>query len=94
MGPRVGLDGEKCRPTRIRSPDRPALSSVAIPTELSDPALSSVDVFIHYTVMHNKSTIKIVVLCITRYGINVSETNIVTDIVIPDFAQSLVFFKS
>ena len=35
MGPRTGLDGRKISsPTGIRSPDRPAGSSVAIPTEL------------------------------------------------------------
>ena len=33
MGPRAGRDGGKSRPTGIRSPDRPARSSVAIPTE-------------------------------------------------------------
>ena len=38
MGPRAGLDGGKSRPpTGIRSPDRPARSSVAIPTELPGP---------------------------------------------------------
>jgi hypothetical protein len=38
MGPRAGLDRRgKSRPTRIRSPDRPARSSVAIPTELPGP---------------------------------------------------------
>ena len=35
--PRAGLDGRKSRPTGIRSPDRPARSSVAIPTELPGP---------------------------------------------------------
>ena len=39
MGPRAGLDGGKSRRTGIRSPDRPARSSVAIPTELSGPRL-------------------------------------------------------
>ena len=38
MGPRSGLEGcGKSRPHRIRSPDRPARNSVAIPTELSQP---------------------------------------------------------
>ena len=37
MGPRAGLDGGKSRPTGIRSQDRPARSSVAIPTELPGP---------------------------------------------------------
>ena len=34
MGPRAGLDGGKSRLTGIRSPELPARSSVAIPTEL------------------------------------------------------------
>ena len=35
MGPRAGLDGRKISlPTGIRSPGRPARSSVAVPTEL------------------------------------------------------------
>jgi hypothetical protein len=34
MGPRASLDSGKPRPTGIRSPDPPARSSVAIPTEL------------------------------------------------------------
>ena len=37
MGPRPGLGGGKSRPIGIRSPDRPARSSVAIPTELPGP---------------------------------------------------------
>ena len=37
VGPRASLDGGKSRPTGIRSPDRPACSSVAIPTELPGP---------------------------------------------------------
>ena len=38
MGPRAGLDVRKISPpTGIRSPDRPARSSVAIPTELPGP---------------------------------------------------------
>ena len=37
VGLRAGLDGEKSRPTGIRSPDHPARSSVAIPTELPGP---------------------------------------------------------
>ena len=38
MGPRAGLDGRKISPqTGIRFPDRPARSSVAIPTELPGP---------------------------------------------------------
>ena len=38
MGPRAGLDRDgKSRPPGIRSPDRPARSSVAIPTELPGP---------------------------------------------------------
>ena len=39
VGPRAGLDGGKSRPTGIRSPDRPARSSVAIPTELPGPQI-------------------------------------------------------
>ena len=40
MGPRAGLDRcGKSRPTGIRSPDRLARSSVAIPTELPGPHL-------------------------------------------------------
>jgi len=35
MGPRAGA--ENLAPDGIRSPDRPARSSVAIPTELSGP---------------------------------------------------------
>ena len=37
VGPRAGLDGGKSRHTGIRSPDRPARSLVAIPTELPGP---------------------------------------------------------
>jgi hypothetical protein len=38
VGPRAGLDGRKISPpTGTRSPDRPARSSVAIPTELPGP---------------------------------------------------------
>ena len=38
MGPRAGLDGcGKSRLTGIRSPDHPAHSAVAIPTELFRP---------------------------------------------------------
>jgi hypothetical protein len=37
VGPRTGLDGGKSRSTGIRSRDRPAPSSVAIPTELPGP---------------------------------------------------------
>ena len=37
MGPRAGLDGGKSRHTGIRSPDRPARSLVALPSELRDP---------------------------------------------------------
>ena len=38
MGPRAGLDGRgKSRPHRDSIPDRPARSSVAIPTELPGP---------------------------------------------------------
>ena len=37
MGPRASTNGGKSRPTGIRSPDRPARSSVAIPTELPGP---------------------------------------------------------
>ena len=39
VGPRAGLQGGKTRPTGIRSPDRPARSSVAIPTELTGQRL-------------------------------------------------------
>ena len=39
MGPRAGLDGGKSRPTGIQSPDPPARSSVAIPTELPGPRI-------------------------------------------------------
>ena len=42
MGPRAGLDGGKFRPTGIRSLNRPARSSVAIPTELPGPNFSVV----------------------------------------------------
>jgi len=34
VGPRAGLEGGKSRPHRDSIPDRPARSSVAIPTEL------------------------------------------------------------
>jgi hypothetical protein len=34
VGPRAGLNVGKVRPTRIRFPDSPARSSLAIPTEL------------------------------------------------------------
>jgi hypothetical protein len=38
VGPRANLDGQKfSTPTGIRSPDRPARSSIAIPTELPGP---------------------------------------------------------
>jgi hypothetical protein len=37
VGPRASLDSGKSRPTGIRSPERPARSSVAIPTELPGP---------------------------------------------------------
>jgi hypothetical protein len=37
VGFRASLDSGKSRPTGIRSPDRPARSSVAIPTELPSP---------------------------------------------------------
>ena len=37
MGPRAGLAGGKSRPHRVTIPDRPAPSSVAIPTELHGP---------------------------------------------------------
>jgi hypothetical protein len=41
VGPRAGLDRRGIsRPTGVRSPDRPARSSVAIPTELPSPHLS------------------------------------------------------
>ena len=40
VGPRAGLDGcGKSLPHRIRFPDRPARSSVSIPTELPGPSL-------------------------------------------------------
>ena len=41
MGPRVGLDGRKFLPPPpgIRSPDRPARSSVVISTELPGPLI-------------------------------------------------------
>ena len=39
MGPRAGLDGRKISPHRDSIPDRPARSSVAIPTELPGPLL-------------------------------------------------------
>jgi hypothetical protein len=43
VGPRAGLDScGKSRRTGIRSPDRPARSSVDIPTELSGPSVSYV----------------------------------------------------
>ena len=37
VGPRAGLDGGKSRLHRDSIPDRPARSSVAIPTELPGP---------------------------------------------------------
>jgi hypothetical protein len=37
VGPRASMDSGKSRPTGIRSPDCPARSSVAIPTELPGP---------------------------------------------------------
>jgi len=37
VGPRDGLDGRKSRPHGDSIPDRPARSSVAIPTELPGP---------------------------------------------------------
>jgi hypothetical protein len=42
MGPRASLDSGKSRPTGIRSPDRPARSSVSIPTELPGRHISKV----------------------------------------------------
>ena len=43
----VWTGGENLTPTRIRSPDRPARSSVAIPTELHGPSQ-------HYVGLHIK----------------------------------------
>ena len=40
MGSRAGLEGWKIRPHRDSIPDRPARSSVAMPTELRGPHLS------------------------------------------------------
>jgi len=40
VGPRAGLEGGKSRPHRDSIPDRPARSSVAIPTELPGPLVS------------------------------------------------------
>jgi hypothetical protein len=40
VSPRAGLDGGKSCPTGIRSSDRPARSSVAIPTKLPGPLLA------------------------------------------------------
>ena len=37
VGPSAGLEGGNSRPNGIRSPDRRARSSVAIPTELPGP---------------------------------------------------------
>ena len=37
VSPGAGLEGEKSRPHRDLIPDRPARSSVAIPTELPGP---------------------------------------------------------
>jgi hypothetical protein len=48
VGPRAGLDrcGKSRPPTGIQSPDRPARSSVAIPTELSGPQIIIVIIII------------------------------------------------
>ena len=52
MGLRAGLDWcGKSRPTGIRSPDRPARSSVAIPTELPGPPKHSYNI----EITHNPS---------------------------------------
>ena len=42
MGLKTGLDGRKIKPHRDSFPDRPARSSVAIPTELPGPHLCCV----------------------------------------------------
>ena len=39
MGPRADLEGRKSRPHRDSIPDRPAPSSVVIPTELPGPPI-------------------------------------------------------
>ena len=51
VGPRAGLDVRKTRPIGIRSPDRPARSSVAIPTELTGPQLHIIYMYIHVYVI-------------------------------------------
>ena len=48
MGPRAGFDSGKSSPTGIRSPDRPARSSVAIPTKLPGPQIIKYGGFIAY----------------------------------------------
>jgi len=50
MGPRAGLDGRKICSHRESIPDRPARSSVAVPTELPDPQLTEVSALKHGTV--------------------------------------------
>ena len=50
--PRPVWTGGKSRLTGIRSPDRPARNSVAIPTELPGP-----QIFLLYYVMHRESSV-------------------------------------
>ena len=50
MGPRAGLEGQKISPHLDSIPDRPAGSSVAIPTELPGPrSIGSFLILVHIT---------------------------------------------
>jgi hypothetical protein len=57
VGPRASLDSEKSRPNGIRSPDRPARCSVAIPIELPGPLENYIIVLnLHYKMRYTKTT--------------------------------------
>jgi hypothetical protein len=65
VGPRAGLDRcGKSRPTGIRSPDRPARSSVAIPIELPGP--SSFLVLFHF---YQRNFLTVTYTCTATYDL-------------------------
>ena len=68
MGIRAGLDGSRILAlTGIRSPDRPAPSAVAIPTELSRP------INIHVDVLKSEISHKCLQTCTKYANISISK---------------------
>ena len=60
MGPRVGLDGRKISPPPgFDPPDRPARSSVAIPTELPGPLFN----IVHGVILMNEDKLSMLLRC-------------------------------